>query len=51
MDQLTENNGKETISKKYSAKWQTRFDFFDRHGAPSSPGFREVFKSLPFRQN
>lgn len=50
MEQLTENNGKDNSSKEYSAKWQARFDFFDRHGAPSSPGFRHALKQLPFRQ-
>jgi len=50
MEQLTENNRKENTSKKYSAKWQARFDFFDRYGAPSSPGFRDALKSLTFRQ-
>lgn len=50
MEQLTENNGKETLSKKYSAKWQARFDFFDSYGAPSIPAFRQALKQLPFRQ-
>ena len=50
MEQLTENNRKENTSKKYSAKWQARFDFFDRYGAPSSPGFSDALKSLTFRQ-
>lgn len=50
MEQLTENNGKENRSKEYSARWQARFDFFDRYGAPSSPGFRQALKQLPFRQ-
>ncbi|MBB4128722.1 hypothetical protein GGR77_004053 [Xanthomonas translucens] len=30
-----------------SPKWQFRFDFFDRHGGPASPGFKPAFKALP----
>lgn len=30
-----------------SPKWQFRFDFFDRHGGPSSPEFKPAFKALP----
>ncbi|MEE4814439.1 DUF2628 domain-containing protein [Pseudomonas alliivorans] len=33
--------------RKYSAKWQERFDFFDAHGAPKDPGFNIAFKALP----
>jgi len=29
----------------YSEKWQKRFEFFDRYGAPKSPEFREAFKA------
>ena len=36
--------------KVYSAKWQARFDFFDLHGAPNSPGFKTALKQLPFQQ-
>lgn len=50
MNQPIENNNKVNETKEYSAKWQTRFDFFDLHGAPSTPGFRQALKQLPFRQ-
>ncbi|EIK98380.1 membrane protein [Pseudomonas sp. M47T1] len=30
-----------------SPKWQERFAFFEQHGGPSSPGFKEAFKALP----
>jgi len=33
---------------QYSPKWQFRFSFFDRHGAPSSPAWKAAFKQLPF---
>jgi hypothetical protein len=35
---------------EYSEKWQWRFDFFDTHGAPSSPGFKPALKQLKGRQ-
>ncbi len=50
MNQPIENHNKVNATKEYSAKWQTRFDFFDLHGAPSTPGFRQALKQLPFRQ-
>lgn len=31
-----------------SPKWQFRFDFFDRYGAPSTPEYKAAFKALPF---
>jgi len=33
-----------------SPKWQERFAFFEQHGGPSSPGFKEAFKALPKRK-
>ncbi|MBA1229887.1 DUF2628 domain-containing protein [Pseudomonas viridiflava] len=33
--------------RKYSAKWQERFDFFEAHGAPKDPSFNTAFKALP----
>ena len=50
MNQPIENNNKENTTKESSAKWQTRFDFFDLHGAPNPPGFRQALKQLPFKQ-
>lgn len=37
-------------SSKYSAKWQERFAFFDAHGAPNAPGYKEALKQLPGKQ-
>ncbi|WP_426144023.1 DUF2628 domain-containing protein [Pseudomonas sp. DWP3-1-2] len=34
---------------KYSEKWQERFAFFDAHGAPNAPGFKEALMKLPFK--
>lgn len=34
----------------YSPKWQFRFNFFEQHGAPNSPGFKAAFKTLTFGQ-
>ena len=31
---------------QYSPKWQFRFNFYDRHGAPSSKNFKPAFKTL-----
>ncbi len=31
-----------------SPKWQFRFDFFDRHGGPKEPAYKESLKTLPF---
>ena len=31
-----------------SPKWQFRFDFFDRHGGPKDPAYKETLKTLPF---
>jgi len=30
-----------------SPKWQERFAFFEQHGAPNAPGFRDALKALP----
>ncbi|WP_159566167.1 DUF2628 domain-containing protein [Budvicia diplopodorum] len=30
---------------KYSQKWQDRFDFFDRYGAPSTPEHKAAIKA------
>lgn len=38
------------IASPRSPKWQFRFDFFNAHGAPSSPGFKAAYKALPFGQ-
>jgi hypothetical protein len=37
-------------NSKYSAKWQERFAFFDAHGAPNAPGYKEALKQLPGKQ-
>ncbi|MDZ3992171.1 DUF2628 domain-containing protein [Pseudomonas sp. Teo4] len=34
----------------YSAKWQERFAFFDAHGAPNAPTYKEALKQLPFKK-
>jgi len=34
----------------FSPKWQFRFNFFEQHGAPNSPGFKTAFKTLTFGQ-
>ncbi|MFA1260026.1 DUF2628 domain-containing protein [Xanthomonas campestris pv. olitorii] len=31
-----------------SPKWQFRFAFFDRHGGPRDPAYKEALKTLPF---
>lgn len=31
-----------------SPKWQFRFAFFDRHGGPKDPAYKEALKTLPF---
>jgi len=36
-----------TRTDTYPQKWQDRFAFFDQHGAPNSPGFKEALKALP----
>jgi len=33
-----------------SPAWRARFDFFDRHGAPRTPEFKQNWKALPFGQ-
>ncbi|MGE6333268.1 DUF2628 domain-containing protein [Stenotrophomonas sp. NPDC077659] len=33
---------------QYSPKWQFRFNFFQQHGAPKEPGFRQAWKALSF---
>lgn len=50
MKQSIENHQQVNATKEYSTKWQARFDFFDRHGAPNTPGFKQALKQLPFRQ-
>jgi hypothetical protein len=35
-------------SAPLSPKWQFRFNFFNQHGAPSSPAFKAAYKELPF---
>ncbi|SET01582.1 DUF2628 domain-containing protein [Thorsellia anophelis] len=32
----------------YSPKWQKRFDFYEKHGLPNTPGFKAEFKNLGF---
>jgi len=34
-------------TRKYSAKWQERFDFFDTYGAPNDPRYKAALKALP----
>ncbi|HYQ54357.1 MAG TPA: DUF2628 domain-containing protein [Pseudomonas sp.] len=31
-------------------KWQERFAFFDRYGAPTSESYKAAFRALPFRK-
>lgn len=31
--------------KQYSNKWQKRFDFYDKHGAPNTPEFKTALKT------
>ncbi|PPV07586.1 hypothetical protein XBLMG947_1567 [Xanthomonas bromi] len=31
-----------------SPKWQFRFDFFDRHGGPKEPAYKDALKTLSF---
>ncbi|MBI6550123.1 DUF2628 domain-containing protein [Xenorhabdus lircayensis] len=33
-------------TSKYSEKWQERFEFFEKNGAPSSKEHKEAFKKL-----
>jgi len=33
---------------QYSPKWQFRFNFFQQHGAPKEPGFKQAWKALSF---
>ncbi len=35
-------------TSQYSPKWQFRFNFFEKHGAPNAPGFKEALQTLPF---
>lgn len=37
-----------THSKQYSAKWQERFAFFDKNGAPGTAQYKTALKELPF---
>jgi len=37
-----------TPSPAPSPKWQYRFDFFARHGAPKTKEYRQALKALPF---
>ncbi len=39
-----------TSTTTYPQKWQERFAFFEQHGAPNSPGFKEALKGLPSSQ-
>lgn len=39
-----------TTQSQYSPKWQFRFNFFEQHGAPNTPAFKEAYKALPFGQ-
>ncbi|WP_273818672.1 DUF2628 domain-containing protein [Providencia rettgeri] len=34
--------------KQYSSKWQKRFDFFDKYGAPNTPEFKAALKAASF---
>lgn len=34
--------------KQYSQKWQKRFAFFDKHGAPNTPEFKTALKAESF---
>ncbi len=33
---------------RFSPKWQFRFNFFQQHGAPREPGFKQAWKALSF---
>ncbi|WP_286070010.1 DUF2628 domain-containing protein [Stenotrophomonas sp. 57] len=33
---------------RFSPKWQFRFNFFQQHGAPKEPGFKQAWKALSF---
>ena len=33
---------------RFSPKWQFRFNFFQQHGAPKEPRFKEAWKALSF---
>ncbi|HIE1101091.1 MULTISPECIES: DUF2628 domain-containing protein [Stenotrophomonas] len=33
---------------RFSPKWQFRFTFFQQHGAPKEPGFKQAWKALSF---
>lgn len=35
-------------SKQYSAKWQERFAFFEKNGAPGTAQYKTALKALPF---
>ncbi|OAT21590.1 DUF2628 domain-containing protein [Proteus myxofaciens] len=35
-------------NREYSAKWQERFEFFEKNGSPKSPEYKAAYKSLPF---
>ncbi len=35
-------------SKQYSAKWQERFAFFDKNGAPGTATYKNALRALPF---
>ncbi|MEE3660817.1 DUF2628 domain-containing protein [Brenneria sp. g21c3] len=39
---------KTTETGKYSKKWQTRFDFFERYGAPKTKEFRIAIRQEKF---
>ncbi|KAF1014944.1 MAG: hypothetical protein GAK31_02431 [Stenotrophomonas maltophilia] len=33
---------------RYSPKWQFRFNFFQQHGSPKEPAFKQAWKALSF---
>ncbi len=36
------------MNKEYSAKWEERFDFFEKYGSPKSPEYKAAYKALTF---
>jgi len=36
-----------SVNNGLPQKWQDRFAFFDKHGAPNTRGFKEALKALP----
>lgn len=45
-----DSNISPSSSAPLSPKWQFRFNFFNQHGAPNSPGFKAGFKELSWGQ-